>query len=178
MKIVLGRIPVNRVAVARIVLSCIVAFCVVFAVVGRAGTKAAPFAPQGNGSAQEQLRPLLAELNAAANARDTDRFMALYLHQPALLFLFNGMEIHGWDDLRAQQMKWWSGGKSDVLYTDRTAPEFTALSPDAVIVTEMKESTRTLPDGTTSKNEFAVSMVWQKLPEGWKIVYGHESFAK
>ena len=148
-------------------LSCVVAFCVVFAAFGGAETKA--------GSPQEQLRPLLEELDAAANTRDTDRFMAAYLHQPTLIWLFNGVEIRGWDDLRAQQLKWWSGGKSDVVYSNRSAPEFTVLSPDAVIVTEMKESTRTLPDGTAGKNEFAISMVWQKLPEGWKIVYGHES---
>ena len=162
----------------KIVATCLVALCVVFAVMGRAETKAAAVVPQGKGTVQEQLRPLLAELDAAANARDTDRFMAAYLRQPSLIWLINGMEIHGWDDLRAQQLKWWNGGKSDVVFSDRSAPEFTVLSPDAVIVTEMKESTRTLPDGTTGKNEFAVSMVWQKLPEGWKIVYGHESFAK
>jgi ketosteroid isomerase-like protein len=159
------------------VVSCVVALGVGFAVAGRAGTKAAPFVAQGKASAPEQLRPLLEELDAAANARDTDRFMALYLRQPALLWVINGEEIHGWDDLRAQQLKWWSGGKSDVVYSDRSAPEFTVLSPDAVIVTEMKAATRTLPDGTTGKREFAVSMVWQKLPEGWRIVYGHESFA-
>jgi ketosteroid isomerase-like protein len=162
----------------KIVVTCVVALCVLFAVVGRTETKAAAVVPQGKGTVQEQLQPLLAELDAAANARDTDRFMAAYLRQPSLIWLVNGMEIHGWDDLRAQQLKWWNGGKSDVVFSDRSAPEFTVLSPDAVIVTEMKESSRTLPDGTTGKNEFAVSMVWQKLPEGWKIVYGHESFSK
>src|SRR5271156_595990 len=126
---------------------CVVGFCVVFALVGRAETKAGT-------TPQQQLRPLLQELDAAAGARDTDRFMAAYLHQPALIWLFNGVEIHGWEDLRAQQLKWWSGGKSDVVYSDRSAPEFTILSPDAVIVTEMKESTRTLPDGTIGKNQF------------------------
>jgi ketosteroid isomerase-like protein len=154
----------------RIVLIVALLLAAVWAFAGRADSKA--------GTPQEQLRPLLQELDAAAKARDTDRFMAAYLRQPALLWLINGTEIHGWDDLRAQQLKWWSGGKSDVVYSDRGPAEFTVLSPDAVIVTEMKESSRTMPDGTTGKNQFAISMVWRKLPEGWKIVYGHESTAR
>jgi hypothetical protein len=34
---------------------------------------------------------------------------------------------------------------------------------------------RTLPNGESSTGEFAVTMVWQKLHEGWRIVQAHES---
>jgi ketosteroid isomerase-like protein len=124
---------------------------------------------------ERALRPLIGELQEAAGAHDTDRFMAFYARRADLAAVFNGEEIHGWEDLHAQQLKWWQNGKSDVVYTQRAAPEFTVLGPDAAVVTLLLDSTRTAADGTASKNSFAISMVWKKLAEGWRIVYSHES---
>jgi uncharacterized protein (TIGR02246 family) len=124
---------------------------------------------------ERALRPLLDELQAAANVHDTDRFMALYARRPDLIAVFNGEEIRGWDDLHAQQLKWWKNGKIDAVYTERGTAEFTVLGPDAAVVTLLEGSTRTGADGTAVKNEFAISMVWKKLLEGWRIVYSHES---
>jgi uncharacterized protein (TIGR02246 family) len=124
---------------------------------------------------ERALRPLIGELQAAAGAHDTDRFMAFYARRADLVAVFNGEPIHGWEDLHAQQLKWWKNGKSDVVYTQRGAPEILVLGPDAAVVTLLLDSTRTGADGTASKNSFAISMVWKKLPEGWRIVYSHES---
>jgi len=118
---------------------------------------------------------MLDELMLAANAHDTDRFLAAYLHQPALVFVFNGVVTKGWDALEALQLKWWNNGKSDVVYTQRGSSEFTVLGPDAVVVTNPLGSRRTLPNGQASTGEFTVTMVWQKRPEGWRIVQAHES---
>jgi ketosteroid isomerase-like protein len=124
----------------------------------------------------EQLWPLLDELQAAANAHDTDRFMALYIKGEGLVGVFNGEEIRGWDNLYAQQLKWWNHGKSDVVYTQRATPEIFVLGPDAAVVTLLLDSTRTAADGSTVKNQFAISMVWKKFIQGgWKMVYSHES---
>ena len=81
---------------------------------------------------------MLDELQAAANAHDTDRFMAFYIKGEGLMAVFNGEEIHGWDDLHAQQLKWWKNGKIDAVYTQRGAPEFTVLGPDAAVVTLLR----------------------------------------
>jgi hypothetical protein len=83
--------------------------------------------------------------------------------------------IQGWDSLRENQLKWWLNGKSDVVYTLKGKSEFQVLSPTIVAVTQLETSTRTLPSGETGKNDFAISMIWQKLPEGWRVVYDHES---
>jgi ketosteroid isomerase-like protein len=99
----------------------------------------------------------------------------LYAPRAELIAVFNGEEFHGWDDLHAQQLKWWKNGKSDAVYTERGSPEFTVLGPDTAVVTLLEGSTRTGADGTAVKNEFAISMVWKKLAEGWRIVYSHES---
>lgn len=132
---------------------------------------AAPAAP----TSKQQIQSLLDEMLTAANAHDTDRFMALYLHEPSLVYVDNGMVIHGWENLRAQQLKWWKNGKSDAVYRQNGANEFTVLAPGIVAVTEPRASTRTMPGGKTGNNEFVVSEIWQKLPQGWRVVYGHES---
>ena len=128
-----------------------------------------------NATVQQQIKPLLDELMRAANAHDTDRFLAAYLHRPSLVFVFNGRVITGWENLRDQQLKWWNNGKSDATYSQDGASEFTVLSPNVVVVTNPLASRRTLPGGEVKTSEFVVTMVWQKFPEGWRIVYGHES---
>jgi uncharacterized protein (TIGR02246 family) len=124
---------------------------------------------------ERQIEPLLNELTLAANAHDTDRFLASYLHGPALVFVFNGTVTKGWNNLEKLQLKWWNNGKSDVVYAQRAPSEFTVLGPDAAVVTSEMVSRRMLPDGKESTGEFAVTMVWQKRPEGWRIVQAHES---
>jgi len=42
-----------------------------------------------------QIRPLLSEQLLAANAHDTDRFLATYLHSPELIFVANGQIFRG-----------------------------------------------------------------------------------
>ena len=137
---------------------------------------ALPSTAESSESVSKELEPLLDELQAAANAHDTDRFMALYIKGEGLVAVFNGEEMRGWDNLYAQQLKWWNHGKSDVVYTQRAAPEIFVLGPEAAVVTLLLDSTRTAADGSTVKNEFAISMVWRKFIQGgWKLVYSHES---
>lgn len=124
---------------------------------------------------QREIEPLLAEMMMAANAHDTDRFLATYLRDPSLVFTFNGVVTKGWDNVRALQLKWWNNGKSDVAYSYVGVPEFTVLGPDAAVVTTRMSSRRTLPNGGAATGEFAVTMVWQKRAEGWLAVQVHES---
>lgn len=128
--------------------------------------------------AEQAIRPQMAKMFAAANAHDTDAFMASYLRSPGFVFVMNGEVIHGWDALHAQQLKWWHNGKSDARYVQSGEPEFMALGPDVELVTWPLAAHRTLPDGKVGEYAFVVSYVWRKLPQGWRIVYGHESWAK
>jgi ketosteroid isomerase-like protein len=135
----------------------------------------APANTASQSSSESELRPILLQLDAAANSHDTGKFMAFFAHDPHLIFAFNGTEITGFDELTAQQRKWWNDGKSDVVYTRRGDAQFTALSGGGEVVTLVEQSSRTLPDGSNKNNLAVISLVWQKLPEGWRIVYGHES---
>ncbi|MGH8401281.1 MAG: YybH family protein [Gammaproteobacteria bacterium] len=127
---------------------------------------------------QQQIRPLLNEMASAAKAHDTDRFMAVYSHQPTLVFVFDGKVIHGWDSLRKQQLEWWRNGKSDVIYTQQGQTGFKQLDASVVVTTQSLTSRRTSPDGKVSTGSFTVTDVWQRLPQGWRIVYAHESWVR
>ncbi len=127
---------------------------------------------------QPSIPSLSADMQRAANAHDTDRFMVPFLHQPSLVFAFNGEVIHGWDALHAQQLKWWRNGKSDVVYTPTGDIQIMSLASDLAVSTQTLSSRRTLPNGKTSTGTFVVSYIWKKLPQGWQIVYGHESWSR
>lgn len=133
---------------------------------------AAQAAPPGSA---RQVLPILDEMMVAANAHDTDRFLAPYIHDSTLVMVFNGMVVTGYDSVRALQLKWWNGGHSDVVYTRRGAPRFTVLGPGAVIVTDALRSQRTDSAGVVRTGDFAATSVWQKRAEGWRIVAVHES---
>ena len=127
---------------------------------------------------QQQVQPLVDASERAANAHDTDAYMAYLRKSPDLVFAINGQIIRGWDKLHAQQRVWWKNGKSDAVYTATAAPEFDTLAPDTVLVTQQLASRRTGTDGKPSLGTFVVTSVWKHLPEGWRIVYAHESWAR
>jgi uncharacterized protein (TIGR02246 family) len=124
---------------------------------------------------QHEVQPLLDSMLVAANAHDTDRFLAPYLHDSTLVFVFNGVVTVGFDNVRALQLKWWNGGKSDVVYRQAGPSDFLVLAPDAVVVTSPLASRRTTTSGEVQTGEFAVTMVWQRQRQGWRIVRVHES---
>jgi ketosteroid isomerase-like protein len=135
-------------------------------------------ADTGMTSAQRQIQPILDQMAKAANAHDTDRFMVAYLHQPTLVFVINGNVIHGWDALHKQQLMWWRNGKSDAVYTQTGPTEFEQMSSGLVVTTRTLDSRRTLPDGKESTGSFSITDIWKKLPQGWRIIYSHESWVR
>ncbi|HLI18015.1 MAG TPA: hypothetical protein VKV22_07070 [Rhodanobacteraceae bacterium] len=135
-------------------------------------------AQSGSSAAEQAIRPQMAKMFRAANAHDTDAFMATMVHRPDLIFAINGEIIRGWDALHAQQLKWWNHGKSDAKYSENGAPGFMALGPDAEVVTWPLVAHGTGADGKPLTSAFVVTYIWQRLPQGWRIVYGHESWAK
>jgi ketosteroid isomerase-like protein len=97
------------------------------------------------------------------------------LLDPSTELIFNGEPIVGWDAIYAKQREWWQNGKTDVVYVPRGRPDVRLLSPDLAVTTLLMKSTRTMPDGSIKEGNFAVSAIWKKRPEGWRILYAHES---
>lgn len=127
---------------------------------------------------EQQIQSEMDRMEIAANAHDAARFLAPFLHNASLVFVINGQVIHGWDALYQQQLEWWHHGKSDAVYTQTGPVGFQQLSADVVVTTQTLASRRTLPDGKPGKGHFAVTNIWKKLPQGWRIVYAHESWAR
>jgi ketosteroid isomerase-like protein len=117
----------------------------------------------------------LAQMGAAANAHDIDKHVGFYAHDASTELIFNGEQIIGWDSIRAKQAEWWNGGKTDVVYTILAKPDVRAITPELAITTLAMRSRRTAPSGDVTAGFFAVSSVWQKRPEGWRVIYSHES---
>ena len=126
-------------------------------------------------TARAEIAPLHAEMQAAANAHDTDRHLSFYVREPSLIFILNDQLIAGWDALREKQRQWWNDGKTDVVYTAVGEPEYRMPAPGLVMLTFFLTSRRTLPDGAIRNTGFGISSLWQKRPEGWRIIHAHES---
>ncbi len=133
---------------------------------------------QSDRSVEQQILPLLHQQMLAANAHDTDAFLATYVHDASLIFVINGQVIRGFDSLHEQQLKWWNNGKSDAVYTEQSPPEFIRLGSRMMLATQQMASHRTLADGKPSDGKFALTTIWQQLPAGWRVIYCHESWTR
>ncbi len=137
--------------------------------------------PAGEGAgdalaeARAEITPLFERMQTTANAHDADGHLAAYARDSTLLFVINDRAIRGFAALLEQQREWWKGGTSDVVYRLAGDPEFRMLAPGLVLQTYFLSSHRTLADGTTRDGRLAVTDVWAKRPEGWRIIYAHES---
>ena len=143
-------------------------------------------APAAHVATSEQARvsaeimPLFKAMEAAANVHDTDAHLAYYTHDPSLIFVANGTVIRGWDNLIAQQRKWWPGGK--IAPTDEAhqpyrlveGPIVQSLCGKLAMLTFVLDARRASPDRVT-RRPLAISQLWEKRSDGWKIIYAHES---
>jgi len=121
------------------------------------------------------VMPLLAELEASANARDTERHMAAYARESSLTFVFNGEIVRGWDRLRELQRQWWSDATVKSSYTYLDSPIFEILGDDAGLTTLLIAARKVAVDGSIVEKTLAYSALWRRLQDGWRITFAHES---
>ena len=126
-------------------------------------------------TASAEVAPLLADMGAAANAHDVERHVGFYAHDDSVVFIFNGQVTIGWEAIRDKQREVWRNGTSDVVYTMQGKPTFLVPASGLVVTTIFLKSRRTLPNGQIADGEFAISALWQKRAEGWRVIYSHES---
>lgn len=127
------------------------------------------------GDAITEVAPLLVEMGAAANAHDVERHVGFYAHDGSVVFIFNGEPTIGWQAIHDKQREVWRNGTSDVIYTMQGKPTFLVPAPGLVVTTIFLKSRRTMPNGQVTDGEFAISSLWQKRAEGWRVIYSHES---
>lgn len=118
---------------------------------------------------REAIHAVLAAQQTAWNRGDVDAFLVGYWHSSELTFSGSSGVARGWDGVMARYKK---------NYPDRAAMgelefsglEFRFLGPDAALVLGHWHLKR-------EKGDIGgvFSLVWQRFPEGWKIVHDHTS---
>jgi beta-aspartyl-peptidase (threonine type) len=124
-------------------------------------------APTSQETDKDAITKLLLQQQDAWNRGDVDAFMQAYWHSPELTFSGSSGISRGWDGVLARYKK---------AYPDRAAMgqldfselEFHFLGPDAALMlgTFHLKREKDEPRGT-------FSLVWQRFPEGWRIVHDH-----
>jgi ketosteroid isomerase-like protein len=122
-----------------------------------------------------EVAAALKGMGNAANAHDVERHVGFYARTPNVTLIVDGEPLVGWNTIRDKQKEWWNNGKTDVVYELQGPPEIRELAPNVMVTTLLMKAHRTLPSGEVREGRFAVSAIWQKGPEGWKVVYSHES---
>lgn len=117
----------------------------------------------------EAIRAVLAAQQAAWNRGDIQSFLEGYWHSPDLTFSGNNGTTRGWDAVRERYKQ---------SYPDRRAMgelnfsglEFHFLGSDAALVLGRWHLKR-----HTGELGGVFTLVWQRFPDGWKIIHDHTS---
>jgi len=117
---------------------------------------------------RKAITAVLNAQQAAWNRGDVDAFLVGYWHSNDLTFSGSSGVARGWDGVLARYKK---------TYPDRAAMgeldfsnlEFRFLGPDAALVLGRWHLKR--------ENEASgvFSLVWQRFPDGWRIIHDHTS---
>jgi ketosteroid isomerase-like protein len=118
---------------------------------------------------QKAIETVLVAQQAAWNSGDVDAFLVGYWHSKELTFSGSSGVARGWDSVQARYKK---------NYPDRAAMgqldfsdlEFRFLGPHAAMVLGRWHLKREKDDVGG-----VFTLVWQRFPDGWKIVHDHTS---
>jgi ketosteroid isomerase-like protein len=106
---------------------------------------------------------------AAWNRADVDKFLDGYWHSPDLTFSGTGGIARGWDAVLTRYKK--NYPDQDAMgHLEFSELEFRFLGKDAALVLGHWHLARAKGDVGG-----LFSLVWQRFPEGWKIIHDHTS---
>jgi uncharacterized protein (TIGR02246 family) len=119
-----------------------------------------------------EIQSILTAQQDAWNRGDIDAFMNGYARSASTVFVSQDEVSRGWETVRDRYR---------VKYSDRTKMgtlsfseiEVTALSPDAAVVLGRWRLKR-----TNDEPHGRFTLIFKRLPEGWRIVHDHTSAAK
>jgi ketosteroid isomerase-like protein len=109
---------------------------------------------------------------AAWNRGDIDGFMNGYARSPSTIFVSEDEVRRGWETVRERyREKYFDSTKMGTLTFSET--EITSLSPDAAVVLGRWKLQR-----SNDQPHGRFTLIFKRLPEGWRIVHDHTSAAK
>jgi uncharacterized protein (TIGR02246 family) len=129
-------------------------------------------APTQTQNATAQIRSVLRAQQEAWNRGDIDRFMNGYARSAPTVFVSEDTVRRGWETVRERYRKKYSdrAKMGTLTFSDL---EITLLSPDAAVVLG-RWSLRRANDQPHGR----FTLIFKRLPEGWRIVHDHTSAAK
>lgn len=144
-----------------------VGLTLVFAFGVRAGRNAK--SAEKRAADQAAIEAVLHAQQAAWNRGDVDAFLTGYWHSPELTFSGSSGVSRGWDRVLARYKKNYPD-KAAMGELEFSGLEFQFLGPDAALVLGRWHLKR-------SKGDIGgvFSLVWERFPEGWKIIHDHTS---
>jgi uncharacterized protein (TIGR02246 family) len=130
------------------------------------------FAAHSNDEQSSDRQAITTVLNtqqSAWNRADIDAFLVGYWHSPELTFSGSSGVSRGWDGVLARYKKSYPD-RAAMGQLDFSELEFRFLGPDAALVLGRWHLKR-------EKDELGgvFSLVWQRFPDGWKIIHDHTS---
>jgi len=118
---------------------------------------------------QEAINAVLRGQQTAWNRGDVGAFLVGYWHSPELTFSGSSGVARGWDGVLARYKKNYPD-KGAMGQLDFSELEFRFLGPQAALVLGRWHLKR-------EKDDLGgvFTLVWQRFPDGWKIVHDHTS---
>jgi uncharacterized protein (TIGR02246 family) len=115
------------------------------------------------------IRAVLDAQQEAWNRGDVDAFLSGYWHSPDLTFSGSNGTARGWDAVLARYKRSYPD-PSAMGTLDFSNLEFRFLGPDAALVLGHWHLKR-----AKDEPEGVFSLVFQRFPEGWRIIHDHTS---
>lgn len=124
---------------------------------------------EGRSADRKAIHAVLEEQQGAWNRGDVDAFLVGYWHSAELTFSGSSGVSRGWDGVLARYKKNYPD-RAAMGQLDFSELEFRFLGPDATLVLGRWHLKR-------EKDDIGgvFSLVWQRFPEGWKIIHDHTS---
>ena len=107
----------------------------------------------------------------AWNRGDLEAFMAGYWKSPDLVFFSNGTETRGWQETLDRYRARYQAEGNQMGTLDFPQLDFSMLGTETVL-TRGRWRLK-MPDGKELSG--MTSVIFRKLPEGWRIVHDHSS---
>jgi uncharacterized protein (TIGR02246 family) len=125
----------------------------------------------GREADREAINAVLSAQQTAWNRGDVDAFLVGYWRSPELTFSGSSGVARGWDGVLARYKNNYPGREA-MGRLDFSELEFRFLGPDAALVLGQWHLKREKDDVGG-----VFTLVWQRFPDGWKIIHDHTSAA-
>ena len=142
-------------------------FAVIFAIFGSVRLLGTP--DKGRDADTKAINDVLSAQQAAWNRGDVDAFLVGYWRSPELTFSGSSGVTRGWDGVLARYKKSYPDHAA-MGQLDFSDLELRFLGPDAALVLGQWHLKRESGDIGG-----VFTLVWQKFPDGWKIIHDHTS---